>query len=130
RYADESHVDNRPHPRCCHDDALPLFPDPAPSLSHDPAVKACSDWTTQRHQSDEQAEEEPTCREEAEQSGTSSSRARTSWTSLLPPALLSVLLALLAAFIWLLLEPPCHRSNGMRRSFHLMLRYVNGPPPT
>uniref|UniRef100_UPI0037E78300 nesprin-2 n=1 Tax=Semicossyphus pulcher TaxID=241346 RepID=UPI0037E78300 len=27
-------------------------------------------------------------------------------------------------------EPPCHRSSRMPRSFHLALRYVNGPPPT
>ncbi|KAJ8369158.1 hypothetical protein SKAU_G00091860 [Synaphobranchus kaupii] len=40
---------------------------------------------------------------------------------------------LLALFIWLLpgtQVPGCHYGNTLNRSFHLMLRYVNGPPPT
>ncbi|XP_028816938.1 nesprin-2 isoform X2 [Denticeps clupeoides] len=48
--------------------------------------------------------------------------------------LLSILLALLMA---LLAWPPagnpevqCHRANALARSFHLVLHYVNGPPPT
>lgn len=44
--------------------------------------------------------------------------------------LLAAALTLLACLIWVTLEPPCHRSNKMPRSFHLMLTYVNGPPPT
>lgn len=64
---------------------------------------------------------------------TSSSCSRAP-SSLLSPALLYLLLAavlaLLACLIWVALEPPCHRSGRMPRSFHLMLRYVNGPPPT
>lgn len=44
--------------------------------------------------------------------------------------LLAATLTLLACLIWATLEPPCHRSNKMPRSFHLMLTYVNGPPPT
>ncbi|XP_061073451.1 nesprin-2 isoform X1 [Conger conger] len=48
--------------------------------------------------------------------------------------LLYVLMALLLAlFLWLLPGahgPSCHYGNTLNRSFHLMLRYVNGPPPT
>ncbi|XP_029026176.1 nesprin-2 isoform X2 [Betta splendens] len=36
----------------------------------------------------------------------------------------------LASLAWVDLEPPCHRSNRMHRSVHLVLRYINGPPPT
>ncbi|XP_056138897.1 nesprin-2 [Lampris incognitus] len=32
--------------------------------------------------------------------------------------------------LFLLSDPPCHRSNTLLPSFHLVLRYVNGPPPT
>ncbi|KAI1893340.1 hypothetical protein AGOR_G00122710 [Albula goreensis] len=40
---------------------------------------------------------------------------------------------LFAFFTWLPSDaqvPGCHHSNTLSRSFHLMLRYVNGPPPT
>ncbi|KAJ8414578.1 hypothetical protein AAFF_G00037800 [Aldrovandia affinis] len=40
---------------------------------------------------------------------------------------------LLALFAWLPAgaQPPlCHHGNTLARSFHLMLHYVNGPPPT
>ncbi|XP_051814186.1 nesprin-2 [Acanthochromis polyacanthus] len=115
-FLDGSYLDNQLNPQRCHDNTQVLFPDPAPFLSHDPRVKASSDWSVV------QAEEEPSCWEETEQR-----RPRSSWFH---PALLSVLLVLLASLIWILLNPPCHRSNRMQRSFHLMLRYVNGPPPT
>ncbi|KAF0030923.1 hypothetical protein F2P81_017654 [Scophthalmus maximus] len=39
-------------------------------------------------------------------------------------------LALLACLIWVVQESPCRRGSVLPRSFHLMLRYVNGPPPT
>ncbi|KAI3354389.1 hypothetical protein L3Q82_018503, partial [Scortum barcoo] len=62
------------------------------------------------------------------------SSSRPSSSSPLSPALLYLLLAaalaLLACLIWVVLEPPCQRSGRMPRSFHLTLRYVNGPPPT
>ncbi|XP_039987278.1 uncharacterized protein si:ch211-137a8.2 [Xiphias gladius] len=89
-------------------------------------------------QTDGEAKEEPSCREEAEhllpeRSVASSSRASSS-SSLLSPALLFVLLAaalaLLACLLWVLLESPCHRSSRMPHNLHLTLRYVNGPPPT
>ena len=55
-------------------------------------------------------------------------------SSLLPRALLYLLLAaalaVLGSLICTATEPPCHRSNGMLRSLHLALNYVNGPPPT
>lgn len=114
-FLDGSYLDNQLKPQRCHDDTQVLFPDPAPFLSHDLRAKA-SDWSVI------QAEDEPSCWEETEQRRPRSSRFL--------PAFLSVLLVLLAGLIWILLDPPCHRSNGMQRSFHLMLRYVNGPPPT
>lgn len=115
-FLDGSYLDNQLNPQRCHDDTQVLLPDPASFPSHDLRVKASSDWSVV------QAEEEPSCWEATEQRRSRSSR--------FPPALLSVLLVLLAGLIWILLDPPCHRSNGMQHSFHLMLRYVNGPPPT
>ncbi|XP_042342081.1 nesprin-2 [Plectropomus leopardus] len=117
------------------DNTLP-FPASSPSPSHD--LKALSDWMKHQQRSSLQAEEEEeqSCCEEAErllseQSVTSSSRVV---SSPLSPALLCLLLAaalaLLACLIWAVLEPPCHCSSRMPRSFHLALRYVNGPPPT
>lgn len=133
-YLDRSHVHApnqlRPH---LSNTQQPL-PAPSPSPSHD--LKALSDWMKHRYRSDLQAEDEPSCCDEAErilseQSVTFSSRAP---SSLLSPALLCLLLAaalaLLACLTWVVLEPPCHRSSRMPRSFHLALRYVNGPPPT
>ncbi|KAK1786040.1 hypothetical protein P4O66_017766 [Electrophorus voltai] len=50
------------------------------------------------------------------------------------PALLYILLALLLVIVILpptvLQDNQCHRANTLARSFHLALRYVNGPPPT
>uniref|UniRef100_A0A4W5MLK1 KASH domain-containing protein n=1 Tax=Hucho hucho TaxID=62062 RepID=A0A4W5MLK1_9TELE len=50
------------------------------------------------------------------------------------PVFLVVLLAVfLALLVWpttLLMDPECHRSNSLARTFQLALRYVNGPPPT
>ncbi|XP_035536674.1 nesprin-2 [Morone saxatilis] len=115
-----------------HDNTQQPFPDPIPSLSRD--LNASCDWLKHHYRSNPLAEEEPSCEEVerllSEQSVTSSSRAP---SSLLSPALLYLLLAtalvLLACLIWFL-EPPCHRSSRLRHSFHLTLRYVNGPPPT
>ncbi|KAI4816025.1 hypothetical protein KUCAC02_006142, partial [Chaenocephalus aceratus] len=101
-------------------------PDPSHSPSHD--LKAAPDWMKHQYHSDLQAGEEQPCCEGAErllseQSVTPSSRAP---SSRFHPALLCLLLAaalaLLACLIWFFLEPPS--------SFHLALRYVNGPPPT
>ncbi|XP_072249016.1 nesprin-2 [Leuresthes tenuis] len=103
-----------------------LQPLPAAS-SHDPEEKPSSDGVT-LHQQDEQ---EPPCSEGAGRRVSSSSRAS---SSLLSRALLCLLLAaalaLLGSLICRATEPPCHRSNGMLRSLHLALKYVNGPPPT
>ncbi|XP_029628390.1 nesprin-2 isoform X4 [Salmo trutta] len=49
------------------------------------------------------------------------------------PVFLVVLLAVfLALLVWptTLMDPECHRSNSLARSFQLALSYVNGPPPT
>ncbi|XP_068173855.1 nesprin-2 [Antennarius striatus] len=111
--------------------------DNASLLSRD--LKGPSDWLYR--QSDFQIsavgdEEEQLCGEEAARllSGHSGTSSSTSPSSLLCPVLLYLLLAaalvLLACLIWLALEPPCHRSSRMNRSFHLTLRYVNGIPPT
>ncbi|XP_078103221.1 nesprin-2 isoform X1 [Sander vitreus] len=111
-----------------HINAFP-FPAPSPSPSHD--LKASSDWMKHVYPLSLQAEEEEAERLLSEQSETSSSRVP---SSLLSPALLCLLLAaalaFLACLIWAVLEPPCQRSGRMPRSFHLALRYVNGPPPT
>ncbi|KAK2846539.1 hypothetical protein Q5P01_009538 [Channa striata] len=113
------------------DDTHQPFPDPSD-------LKA-SECTSQTCPSDPQAEEEPSPAGEdsehlSEQSVTSSSSSRASSSSSLPPPLLylllAVALALLACLIWVALEPPCHRGSRMHRSFHLALRYINGPPPT
>ncbi|XP_068572656.1 nesprin-2 isoform X2 [Cebidichthys violaceus] len=116
-----------------HSTQLP-FAGAAPSPSHD--LNASSDWVKHQHRSSLKAEEEqPRCEEaerlRSEQRVTSSSRPP---SCLLSPALLCLLLAaalaLLACLFWVVLEPPCHCCSGMPRSFHLALRYVNGPPPT
>ncbi|KAM6987420.1 nesprin-2 [Tautogolabrus adspersus] len=118
----------------CHDYTQQPFPAPSPSSIHDPKVS--SDRLKDQHRPNLQVEEEQSCCEEAEhsfseQSVTSSSRAPSSSSS---PALLYLLLAaalvLLACLLWVVLEPPCQRSSRLPRSFHLALRYVNGPPPT
>ncbi|XP_064840431.1 uncharacterized protein si:ch211-137a8.2 isoform X1 [Oncorhynchus masou masou] len=50
------------------------------------------------------------------------------------PVFLVVLLAVfLALLVWpttLFMDPECHRSNSLARTFQLALSYVNGPPPT
>ncbi|XP_074536499.1 uncharacterized protein LOC141798445 [Halichoeres trimaculatus] len=111
-------------------------PLPAQSLVESCDLSASTDRLKRR--SNLQEEEEPSCCEGAErhfpeQSVTSSSTPSSS-PPLLSPTLLSLLLAaalvLLACLIWVVAEPPCQRSNRMPRSFHLALRYVNGPPPT
>ncbi|XP_067363456.1 uncharacterized protein si:ch211-137a8.2 isoform X2 [Channa argus] len=114
-------------------------PFPAPSLSSRHDLKA-SECTSSMCLTDPQAEEELWFCEDLEHlseqsvtSSSSSSRASSS-SSLLPSPLhyllLAAALALLACLIWVALEPPCHRSSRMHRSFHLALRYINGPPPT
>ncbi|XP_031728380.1 nesprin-2 isoform X1 [Anarrhichthys ocellatus] len=102
------------------------FPGAAPSPSHD--LKASSDWVTHQYRSNLKAEEEQSRCEEAEclrseQSVTSSSRPA---SCLLSPALLCLLLAAalaLACLIWVVLEPPCHCSSRLPRSFHLALSF-------
>nr|XP_020461252.1 uncharacterized protein LOC109963238 [Monopterus albus] len=119
------------HSQRCHDNTHPF---PAPSPSHD--LKASCDLMSHQYQSDLQDEEEPSICEESElplseQSASSSSRASPSLlSSALLYLLLAAALALLAFLVWVALEPPCHRSGRMHRSFHLALRYINGPPPT
>ncbi|XP_026151905.1 uncharacterized protein LOC113123808 isoform X2 [Mastacembelus armatus] len=132
---DGSHMykPNQLHPQLSSDQHQHLFPAASPSLSHD--LEASSDWMSHQYQSDLQAEEEPSYEElepaPSEQSVTSSSRASTSQLS---PAILYLLLgaalALLACVVLIALEPPCHRRSRMQHSFHLALRYINGPPPT
>ncbi|KAK5868997.1 hypothetical protein PBY51_009963 [Eleginops maclovinus] len=103
-------------------------PSPDPSLSPTHDLKASPDWMKHQYLTDLQAgEEQPCCegveRLHSEQSMITSSRTP---SSRLYPAILCLLLAtalaLLACLIWFFLEPPS--------SFHLALRYVNGPPPT
>ncbi|XP_059186454.1 nesprin-2 isoform X2 [Centropristis striata] len=102
---------------------------PAPAPSHD--LKASSDWMKHLVWSNLQAEEEPSCCEEAERLLSEQSRAP---PSPLSPALLVLLLAaallLLVCVMWVVREPSCHCGGRTPRSFHLSLRYVNGPPPT
>ncbi|XP_054855920.1 nesprin-4 [Eublepharis macularius] len=43
---------------------------------------------------------------------------------------LLLLLLLASACILSLADPSCHCTNGYTRSFHLVLKYINGPPPT
>ncbi|KAM9317701.1 uncharacterized protein KZ484_022109 [Pholidichthys leucotaenia] len=116
----------------CHDSRTP--PVTSESESHDLNMKA-SDWVT--HESDEQREEEsPFCEEVDQLPSEQSLPSCTSPSS--PSSYLSSLLLLLllfafflAALTFVLLEPPCYRSNRLpHSSFHLELRYVNGPPPT
>ncbi|XP_076591633.1 nesprin-2 [Chaetodon auriga] len=129
-YLEGSHV-NAPDSQQGHDNTQQPFP--APSSSPSPDIKASSDWMKHQCRSNLQAEEEPSCPERlpSKQSVTSLSRDP---SSLLSKALLCLLLAaalaLLAFLIWVGLEPACQRSSRMPRSFHLTLRYVNGPPPT
>ncbi|XP_069390970.1 nesprin-2 isoform X2 [Paralichthys olivaceus] len=80
----------------------------------------------------DEAEEESSCCEEAEQNS-SKQRVTSSGASSSPTLLfllLAAALALLACLTWVVQDSPCHRSDRMRRSFHVALRYVNGPPPT
>ncbi|KAK5929725.1 hypothetical protein CgunFtcFv8_010939 [Champsocephalus gunnari] len=111
----------RPHLNTHH-----TSPDPSHSPSHD--LKAAPDWMKHQYRSDLQAGEEQPCCEGAErllseQSVTPNSRAPSSrFHPALLCLLLAVALALLACLIWFFLEPPS--------SFHLALKYVNGPPPT
>ncbi|XP_030601133.1 nesprin-2 [Archocentrus centrarchus] len=133
-YMDGNRVDTSINSQHWHDDTQL-----SPSLSHDLKLKASSDWTRNHYQSKAQEEQELHCCKEperlvSEQSvhHVTSSSNRASY--LLSPALIYLLLAaalaLLAYLTWAILEPPCHRSNRMSRTFHLTLRYVNGPPPT
>ncbi|XP_047191456.1 nesprin-2 isoform X2 [Scophthalmus maximus] len=84
-------------------------------------------------QTDGEAGGEPTRCEEAEQRFSEQSETPSSSSSSSPSLLYLVLaaaLALLACLIWVVQESPCRRGSVLPRSFHLMLRYVNGPPPT
>ncbi|XP_041652675.1 nesprin-2 isoform X2 [Cheilinus undulatus] len=117
----------------CNDQSQQPFPDSSSSLMH--LQEGFTDQLKHQRQSNLQSEEEQSYCEESErcfsgQSVTSSSRAPSS--SLLSPTFLYLLASLLflGCLIWVVLEPPCQRSSRMPRSFHLALRYVNGPPPT
>nr|XP_020512272.1 uncharacterized protein LOC110001169 isoform X1 [Labrus bergylta]XP_029137649.1 uncharacterized protein LOC110001169 isoform X1 [Labrus bergylta] len=134
RYFDGSHIGATSN-QLCHDYTQQPFPAPSPSSIHDPNTS--SDGLNQQHGPNLQVEEEQSSCEEAErsfseQSVTSSSPAPSS--SFPSPTLLYLLLpaalVLLACLMWVALEPPCQRSSSLPRSFHLALRYVNGPPPT
>ncbi|KAL8219920.1 UNVERIFIED_CONTAM: hypothetical protein K2H54_036258, partial [Gekko kuhli] len=43
---------------------------------------------------------------------------------------LLVLLLLASVCVLSLVDPSCLRTNGYTKSFHLVLKYINGPPPT
>ncbi|KAL0972841.1 hypothetical protein UPYG_G00195400 [Umbra pygmaea] len=109
-----------------------------------------SDRTTCRFQPQSLEEEEPSCNASWEAKVLSDQRqgggpnrqpqcsrwslgacwmADTLWSPAVLVTLLAVFLALLA---WppTQIDPSCHRSNSLARSFHMALRYVNGPPPT
>ncbi|XP_010892168.2 uncharacterized protein si:ch211-137a8.2 [Esox lucius] len=49
-----------------------------------------------------------------------------------PVFLVALLAVVLVLLVWpaMLTEPECRHANSLARSFHLALRYVNGPPPT
>ncbi|XP_064159526.1 nesprin-2-like isoform X1 [Anguilla rostrata] len=58
---------------------------------------------------------------------------RLAWLLRASVLLYALMALLLALFIWLLPGahvPACRHGNTLNRSFHLLLRYVNGPPPT
>ncbi|XP_041796919.1 nesprin-2 [Chelmon rostratus] len=120
-YLEGRHIDT-PNSQHRHDNTQEPFPAPSSSPSRD--LKASSDWT--------EAEDELSCPERllSEQSVTSSRAPSSLLSKALLFFLLAAVMALLAFLIWLGLEPGCRRSNRMPRSFHLTLRYVNGPPPT
>ncbi|XP_061575907.1 nesprin-2 isoform X2 [Cololabis saira] len=87
----------------------------------------------QTEEDEEEVGEEPCCCDEAEQLRPGPSRTsgrRWSFPPVLLHLLLAAVLALLASVFWVVMEPPCHRSNRVPRTLHLALRYVNGPPPT
>ncbi|CAN9493062.1 unnamed protein product [Ophioblennius macclurei] len=70
---------------------------------------------------------ESTCRQEEEPSASCCA----SWRPLgLLRLLLPVAVLLLLALWWFSSSPPCRRAVRLPRTFHLALRYVNGPPPT
>ncbi|XP_005474935.1 uncharacterized protein si:ch211-137a8.2 isoform X1 [Oreochromis niloticus] len=134
-YMDENHADASNSSHGCHDDTRRLSPSPLDDLK----LKASSDRMRNDYQSEAQEEEELYCCEEperlvSEQSVPRVTSSSSGAASSLSPALLCLLLAaalvLLACLAWVFTEQPCHRSNTMARSFHLTLRYVNGPPPT
>ncbi|XP_053279034.1 nesprin-2 [Pleuronectes platessa] len=81
-----------------------------------------------------QADEESSCCEEDERSlsklRVTSSTSSSSSSPTLLFLLLAAALALLAGLTWVLQDSPCHRSDRTPRGFHMVLRYVNGPPPT
>lgn len=142
---EKSHTQPQPTDIQRHHDDKQLWSGPSHPLPHD--RKGSSDWTRRRRQSnlqsaeDEQPPSHPRDEDEqvrrqdvrvsSEERVTSSRGGLSSRPS---PAVLSLLLAaalaLLAWLMWSVREPSCHRSNGMLRSFHVTLRYVNGPPPT
>ncbi|XP_047451062.1 uncharacterized protein si:ch211-137a8.2 [Mugil cephalus] len=127
----------------CHDATQPLPASSSSSSSppsHDLEVDTPSDWMTHgyRLQDEEETSEHHLHHHHlhhlSELSGRISSPSSSSSPSSFSPALLCLLLAaalaLLTCYFWVVVEPPCHRSNRMHQSFHVSLRYVNGPPPT
>ncbi|XP_031429756.1 uncharacterized protein si:ch211-137a8.2 isoform X2 [Clupea harengus] len=118
--------------RSCHSQSQCLEEGP---ICHDPQ---------EEEEEEEEEEEKPlfkpcaTCWSEDSPARLQSRRSWLPWRLREMPGLLA-LLALLGLLLALLLmltaaawypEMACHRANGLGRSFHLALRYVNGPPPT
>ncbi|XP_063348693.1 nesprin-2 [Pelmatolapia mariae] len=135
-YMDENLADASNSSHGCHNDTRRLSPSPSDHLN----LKASSDRMRNHYQSRVQEEEELYCCEEPERliseqsvprvTSSSSSGAASSLSPTLLCLLLAAALVLLACLAWVFTEQPCHRSNTMARTFHLTLRYVNGPPPT
>ncbi|XP_036393185.1 nesprin-2 [Megalops cyprinoides] len=114
--------------------------------------EACPDWTSRRRHPNTQSPEERKCQPalseakiDIEQRLEEGSLRRAScgpwppgaprFARMLRASLLLYVpvVLLLALFAWLPpgpQGPSCHRGNTLARSFHLMLHYVNGPPPT
>lgn len=103
----------------------------ARTSSPDREAPPSSGWTAPRRPSGAQVDAASRCRDpEGRPPEPSSSRCPPRGPPALLCLLLSAALVLLACTWWWLSEPPCQRSVRLPRTFHLALRYVNGPPPT